>query len=129
MKPFVWINRVWMLVIIPGLIATSCGTHVRLGAGIGSQREVSDTRLRTPDSRLRTTKEPDAATKATMQVAYGKLPLHFEANRGQTDERVNFLSRGNGYTLFLNSTEAVLALRKPRNDSGNSLAPGIGQWH
>jgi uncharacterized protein (TIGR03437 family) len=34
--------------------------------------------------------------------------LSFEANAGQTDPRVQFLSRGNGHTLFLTSTEAVL---------------------
>ena len=33
--------------------------------------------------------------------AYGKLPLSFEINRGQTDSRVKFLSRGSGYSLFL----------------------------
>ena len=42
---------------------------------------------------------------------YGRLPLTFEANQGQADARVKFLSRGMGYTLFLTSTEAVLALR------------------
>ena len=44
---------------------------------------------------------------------YGNLPLSFEANRGQTDSDVKFLSRGNGYSLFLTSTEAVLSLKKP----------------
>ncbi len=44
--------------------------------------------------------------------SYGKLPLSFEANQGQTDARVDFLSRGNGYSLFLTPSEAVLALRK-----------------
>ena len=33
--------------------------------------------------------------------AYGQIPLSFEANQGQTDAAVNFLSRGSGYTLFL----------------------------
>jgi hypothetical protein len=41
---------------------------------------------------------------------YGKLPLIFEANRGQTDRRVKFLSRLPGYTLFLTNDEVVLAL-------------------
>ncbi len=40
------------------------------------------------------------------------LPLSFEANSGQTDPRVTFLARGQGYTVFLTSTEAVLALQK-----------------
>jgi len=37
-------------------------------------------------------------------------PLHFERNLGQTDERVDFLSRGKGYTLFVTPQEAVLSL-------------------
>ena len=49
--------------------------------------------------------------KAQVQEAYGKLPLYFEANRGQTDPQVKFLFRGPRSTLFLTPTEAVLALR------------------
>lgn len=45
---------------------------------------------------------------------YGQLPLSFETNRGQTDARVKFLSRGRGYKLFLTSDEVVLGLAKPR---------------
>jgi uncharacterized protein (TIGR03437 family) len=47
--------------------------------------------------------------KARLVEPYGNLPLSFEANHGQTDGRVQFLSRGRGYTLFLTATEAVLA--------------------
>src|SRR5438477_2363159 len=53
----------------------------------------------------------DAASQARLAEAYGKLPLSFEANQGQADRRVKFLSRGSGYTLFLTGDEAVLALR------------------
>uniref|UniRef100_UPI000B360824 DUF7948 domain-containing protein n=1 Tax=Crenothrix polyspora TaxID=360316 RepID=UPI000B360824 len=48
--------------------------------------------------------------------AYGQLPLSFEANQGQTDKSVQFLSRGTGYTLFLTPTEAVLGLSKVVKD-------------
>ena len=41
------------------------------------------------------------------------LPISFEVNRGQTNAQVKFLSRGKGYTLFLNRTEAVMLLRRP----------------
>ncbi|MFL6194676.1 MAG: SBBP repeat-containing protein [Thermoanaerobaculia bacterium] len=41
---------------------------------------------------------------------YIRQPLAFEANRGQTDPRVKFLARGQGYGLFLTPAEAVLAL-------------------
>ena len=47
-----------------------------------------------------------------MKANFGKLPLSFEANQGQTDRRVKFLSRGQGYSLFLTGREAVLALHK-----------------
>ncbi|MBI4489335.1 MAG: SBBP repeat-containing protein [Deltaproteobacteria bacterium] len=70
--------------------------------------------FRTPSSLLSIPKlsKPDQAIKARVIKDYGKLPLWFEANQGQTDGQVKFLSRGSGYTLFLTSTEAVLALRK-----------------
>jgi hypothetical protein len=53
------------------------------------------------------------------------MPLSFEANAGQTDERVKFLSHGAGYTLFLTGDEAVLALKKSEGrtskfENGNS---------
>src|SRR5260370_41952393 len=40
-----------------------------------------------------------------------RLPLTFEPNVGQADGRVKFLARGDGYTLWLTTTEAVLQLR------------------
>lgn len=46
--------------------------------------------------------------------AYGKLPLAFERNEGQTDPRVRFISRGGGYQLFLTADEAVLSLRRSK---------------
>jgi|GEM_PF-2038509 len=60
---------------------------------------------------------PAAAAKVRVAGLYGKLPLSFEPNQGQSDKRVKFLSRGNGYSLFLTSTEAVLALRKNSAES------------
>ena len=54
----------------------------------------------------------DQATSMRVSEAYTQLPMHFEANRGQTDSQVKFLARGSGYSLFLTATEAVLAWRK-----------------
>jgi hypothetical protein len=56
--------------------------------------------------------QADAATQAQISRAYGQLPLSFEANQGQVGSSVNFLSRGNGYSLFLTPTEAVLGLAR-----------------
>jgi hypothetical protein len=52
------------------------------------------------------------AGQAQMQESYGRLPLSFEANAGQTESRVKFLSKGSGYGIYLTSDEAVLALRR-----------------
>ena len=70
--------------------------------------------------------QPDVAAQARMSAAYGQLPLSFEANQGQTDARVNFLSQGSGYTLFLTPTEAVMSLQQPASNQGANLhsAPG-----
>src|SRR5688572_32811634 len=45
--------------------------------------------------------------------AYSTLPLSFELNQGQTNDRVKFLTRSEGYVLFLTATEAVMALDNP----------------
>src|SRR5438128_871140 len=65
-----------------------------------------------PASAAHPSTESPQATKPQVLAAYGKLPLSFEANQGQTEPQVKFLSRGSGYTLFLTSTEAVLMLTK-----------------
>ncbi len=45
--------------------------------------------------------------QARIFSAYGKLPLSFEENQGQTDARVKFLVRGNGYTVFLTKNQTT----------------------
>src|SRR5437660_3147385 len=52
-----------------------------------------------------------SASADRVKTAYGKLPLSFEPNRGQTDPRVEFVSRTSGSTLFLTPTSAVIALK------------------
>jgi hypothetical protein len=64
---------------------------------------------RTPDFN-----PPRMSGQARLIESYGKLPLSFEANRGQTDSQVKFLSRGRGYVLFLSVSEAVLSLRSQK---------------
>lgn len=62
----------------------------------------------------------DESTRMTVSESYGRLPLSFEANHGQAQSEVKFLSRGSGYSLYLTSTEAVLALRKANVEAGNT---------
>ncbi len=63
--------------------STSTSTHSRLSAAAAADRAT------------------ESAAHKRIEEEYGRLPLAFEANAGQTDERVDFLSRGKGYTLFL----------------------------
>jgi len=89
--------------------------------------------------------EPSATTNPTpgnpksqiqnpkLVETYGRLPLSFEINQGQTDSQVKFLSRGPGYTLFLTGDEAVLTLRQPSAVSAQPSALGTsksetGNW-
>ncbi|HKS43332.1 MAG TPA: SBBP repeat-containing protein [Blastocatellia bacterium] len=58
-----------------------------------------------------TPKLADKATRTRASQSYGNLPISFEANQGQFDSRVKFVSRGNGCTMFLTANEAVFQLR------------------
>jgi hypothetical protein len=73
---------------------------------------------------IRTPHEED--TQVRVQEAYGKLPLSFEANQGQTAPQVKFLARGRGYSMFLTSQEAILAFSQP---AGHHTAPGAVAAH
>ena len=58
---------------------------------------------------------------ARLRENYGKLPLSFEENRGQTDARVKFLSQGNGYTLLLSPGAVELNLARSQRDGHAAL--------
>ncbi len=53
-----------------------------------------------------------AAGTSKAAVQYGKLPLSFEPNLGQTAKEVQWMARGPQYTLFLAGHDAVLELTK-----------------
>ncbi|HKQ51813.1 MAG TPA: SBBP repeat-containing protein, partial [Pyrinomonadaceae bacterium] len=54
--------------------------------------------------------QTSAETEQRAKEAYGKLGVRFEENRGQSDERVRFISRGGGATVFLANDEATFVL-------------------
>jgi len=108
------LSRVYVRLVALGLLCSSCIAPGKLQrsatesvTGTASVRQsVAQSVSVPPVSRDRTTAE-------IQRDRYGELPLSFEANRGQTDPQVKFLSRGPGYTVFLTATQAVLALKKP----------------
>jgi uncharacterized repeat protein (TIGR01451 family) len=61
----------------------------------------------TPSS---TTATANRDTSIKPADAFGRLPLSFELNQGQTDSRVKFLAHGQGYGVFLTDNGAVFSL-------------------
>jgi len=64
--------------------------------------------------------EADGAARASVLRTINARPLAFELNYGQSDGRVKFLARGNGYALFLTNDEAVLELQKAEGRKQNA---------
>lgn len=95
-------------VLVPSLSLSTLlvlgGALVRLGPG-----DLRKDLKRTVGHHKTAPKLPAIAEAGKPQVvaAYGKLPLSFEVNQGQADPQVRFLSRGQGYSLFLTPTEIV----------------------
>ncbi|HEV2350698.1 MAG TPA: SBBP repeat-containing protein [Terriglobia bacterium] len=63
---------------------------------------------------------------AKILARYPRLPMSFEPNDGQENPQVKFSARGQGYTLFLTSGQAVLALKKSevRSQESGTRHPG-----
>ena len=64
-----------------------------------------------------------AAPDARVSATYGRLPLHFEANRGQTHKDVRFVARGPNYGLYLTAGEMVLVLARPSQNARAEAKP------
>ena len=96
LRPLACFRRRWKI----GITAALCGLFATL-AGI---------MLAVP--LVANGQQASILNRAAVAENYGKLQLSFEANQGQSDPQVKFLSRGNGYSLFLTDSSAVLALTK-----------------
>ena len=64
--------------------------------------------LRRDNSSSNPPKIASRVNPAEARAAFGRLPMSFEPNQGQSDGSVKFLARGNGYGLYLTSREAAL---------------------
>ncbi|MGA3025107.1 MAG: SBBP repeat-containing protein [Bryobacteraceae bacterium] len=60
---------------------------------------------------------PTNHSAPSVNADYGKLPLAFEPNMGQTDARVRFVARGGGMTAFFTDTEAAMVLERGRREA------------
>jgi hypothetical protein len=66
---------------------------------------------------------PTSVTTSTSEAraAYGKLPLSFVPNRGQTDARVRYSAQAPGLGFFLTRDKAVLSLTKGKRGTALEL--------
>ena len=53
--------------------------------------------------------------------AYGKLPLSFVTNKGQTDKAVRYYAQGAGYGFFFTKEGAVLSFSEDKGRGGHAL--------
>ena len=76
---------------------------------------------------LRTISSPRIriAERDKIAEAYGKLPLSFQPNVGQTAPQVKYLTHGEGYELFLTPTEAVLGLHNSARAATGSVVAHV----
>lgn len=65
-----------------------------------------------------TVNSPELAKAA--EEDFGKLPLHFEQNVGQTEESVRYFARGKGYGIFLQDNAATFVLSEHSREKKNS---------
>ena len=70
--------------------------------------------------------QASSALKTNIADSYGKLPISFKANRGQTNSSAKRFAGGSGYGLYLTGQKAVLALHAPRPAKTRSGAERLG---
>ncbi|MGH7963855.1 MAG: hypothetical protein ACRERD_18865, partial [Candidatus Binatia bacterium] len=111
-----------MLALGVGLMVAACATQ-----GGRQQALRIDLRSQRADTGIQRVAEPHTATTAKVETAYGNLPLHFEANQGQPDQQVNFLSRGSvAYvTGFSQSTAFPTVNALPGTCDGDADVLGV----
>jgi hypothetical protein len=82
-------SKLCRIVVLAALVAALCG------CGAGGSGRIHGASI---------------ALRARVAAAYGRLPLSFERNVGQSDARVRFMARSPQATVFFTPAEAVLAL-------------------
>jgi len=129
-RPSLFVTRVLsccvLVALAAGALYLGAGSAIRPGV---SPKSASAARPQFVNASF----SPNAdASHQRVLKAYGRLPLAFDANQGQTDPQVKYLARGNGYTLFLTANKAVLSMSSisgsPLRDAMFRRYMGISRW-
>jgi uncharacterized repeat protein (TIGR01451 family) len=113
-KNLLWVRALGGLVVL--LVAGS------VLLGLGSRRNTQKSVAQGPASPIPMLSRLSLKSKPEARAILGQLPLVFEPNQGQADPRAKFLSRGTGYSLFLDANTAVLAMQTAPPSSSSSSA-------
>jgi hypothetical protein len=73
-------------------------------------------------SRWRRRHSPAERGSSTRVNNYGRLPLAFVENTGQTDQQVRYYAQGNRFGFFLTQREVMLAFAGKDAEAGTALA-------
>jgi hypothetical protein len=68
---------------------------------------------------------PSSDTVASIEQAFGQLPLYFVENQGQMDERVAYYIQGSDKTLYFSSDGVTFALAAPLTDTASANSPAV----
>jgi photosystem II stability/assembly factor-like uncharacterized protein len=110
--PAIWVLVCW-LGIQAALIPSTSGSRHPANTADSANFAVY------PAAALEMSSEASVKSEAGIQSSLARLPLHFEANLGQAEERFSFISRAGGYELLLGNAEATLVLTHlQRSDLG-----------
>ena len=93
------------LLIFFGLIVAALLNPQLHAFSMGTPAAVNSARPK----KMESSADPNADSRA--RDAFGRLPLSFAANRGQADQQVRFLTRGQDYGLFLTADGAVFSFK------------------
>ncbi|MBL4818640.1 MAG: SBBP repeat-containing protein, partial [Deltaproteobacteria bacterium] len=104
-----------------GILPIACGgPEIMIGLADNSSPSVNQPNQPVSGASTGSTAEVDEPSSA-----YGDLPLAFEPNSGQTNSRVQFLAKVQGYNLFITGTEIVfdVVTREPSIEETLLIAP------
>jgi hypothetical protein len=76
----------------------------------------------TPNAPLGPSRTQDAANQAKLGATYGKMPLYFVENQGQTDARVAYYAHGQDTSIFFTPQGVTYALTTPGVPATSSAA-------
>jgi hypothetical protein len=109
----------WSRILPAALLLATAGVVV---LGLGSDVRLTSANPAVQSSVFVRDLSPAQSQPAAL-TSYDRLPLVFEPNLGQTDPQVKFMTRGNGYSLFLTDGAAVLSLGHAKSGKESTGRP------